>query len=68
MEPEGYNLSYSFSLSRGWKTEYGTEYSKLHPSGSAAAPIYGTHKMHKFLPIDLFPKICLIVSSIGIYF
>ena len=40
------------------------EYDTLYPSGSAAAPIYGTPKMHKFSPSDSFPKLCPIVSSI----
>ena len=43
------------------------EYDKLYPSGSAPARIYGTPKMHKFSSSDSFPKLCLIVSSIGIF-
>ena len=43
------------------------EYDKLYPSGSAPASIYGTHKMHKLSPSDSFPKLCLIVSSIGTF-
>ena len=41
------------------------EYDKLYPSGSAPARIYGTPKMHKFSSSDSFPKLPLIVSSIG---
>ena len=41
------------------------EYGKLYPSGSAPARIYGTPKMHKFSSSDSFPKVCLIISSIG---
>ena len=41
------------------------EYDKLYPSASAPARIYGTPKMHKFSSSDSFPKLCLIVSSIG---
>ena len=41
------------------------EHDKLYPSGSAAACIYGTPKMHKFSSSDSFPKLPLIVSSIG---
>ena len=40
---------------------------KLYPSGSAAARIYGTPKMHKFSSSDTFPKLCPIVSSIGTF-
>ena len=43
------------------------EYDKLYPSGSAPARIYGTPKMHKFLPSDSFPKLRPIVSSIGTF-
>ena len=43
------------------------EYDKLYPSGSAPARIYGTHKMHKFSSSDSFPKLYLIVSSIGTF-
>ena len=43
------------------------EYDKLYPSGSAPARIYGTSKMHKFSTSDLFPKLCLIVSSIDTF-
>ena len=43
------------------------EYDKLYPSGSAPAPIYGTPKIHKFLSSDSFPKLCLIVSSVGTF-
>ena len=39
----------------------------MYPSGSAPAHIYGTPKMHKFLSSDSFPKLCLIVSSIGTF-
>ena len=41
------------------------EYGKLYPSGSDPARIYGTPKMHKFSSSDSFPKVCLIISSIG---
>ena len=43
------------------------EYDKLYPSGSAPARIYGTPKMHKFSSSDSFPKLRLIVSSIGTF-
>ena len=43
------------------------EYDQLYPSGSAPARIYGTPKMHKFSSSDSFPKLCLIVSSIGTF-
>ena len=36
-------------------------------SGSAHAHIYGTRKMHKFSSSDSFPKLRLIVSSIGTF-
>ena len=39
----------------------------MYPSGSAPSPIYGIPKMHKFSPSDLFPKLRLIVSSIGTF-
>ena len=32
---------------------------------SAPGHIYGTPKMHKFSSSDTFPKLCLIISSIG---
>ena len=43
------------------------EYDKLYPSGSAPALIYGTPKMHKLSSSDSFPKLRLIVSSIGTF-
>ena len=43
------------------------EYDKLYPSGSAPALFYGTPKMYKFSSSDTFPKLCLIVSSIGTF-
>ena len=43
------------------------EYDKLYPSGSAPARIYGTPEMHKFSSSDSFPKLRLIVSSIGTF-
>ena len=43
------------------------EYDKLYASGSAPARIYGTAKMQKFSSVDLFPKLRLIVSSIGTF-
>ena len=43
------------------------EYDKLYPSGSAPARIYGTPKMHKFSSSDSFPKLRLIVSSLGTF-
>ena len=43
------------------------EYDKLYSSGSAPACIYGTPKMDKFSCSDSFPKLCLIVSSIGTF-
>ena len=39
----------------------------MYPSGSAPARIYGTRKMRKFSSGDSFPKLCPIVSSIGIF-
>ena len=39
----------------------------MYPSGSAPARIYGTPKMHKFSFSDSFPKLCLIISSIGTF-
>ena len=38
----------------------------MYPSGSAPARIYCTPKMHKFPSSDRFPKLCPIVSSVGI--
>ena len=43
------------------------EYDELYPSGSAPAHIYGTPKMHKFSSSDSFPKLRLIVSSMGTF-
>ena len=43
------------------------EYGKLYPSGSVPARIYGTPKIHKFSSSDSFPKLRLIVSSIGTF-
>ena len=43
------------------------EYNKLYPSGCAPVRISGTPKMYKFSPSDSFPKLCLIVSSIGTF-
>ena len=43
------------------------EYDKLYPSGSAAARIYGTPKMHKFSSSDSFPKLRPIISSIDTF-
>ena len=43
------------------------EYDKLHPSGSAPAHIYGNLKMHEVSSIDTFPKLHLIISSIGTF-
>ena len=40
---------------------------KLHPSGSGPVHIYGTPKMHKFSSSGSFPKLDLIVSSIGTF-
>ena len=39
----------------------------MYPSGSTPARICGTPKMHEFSSSDTFPKICLIVSSIGTF-
>ena len=39
----------------------------MYPSGSAPARIYGTSKMHKFSSSDSFPKLHLVVSSIGTF-
>ena len=43
------------------------EYDKFYPTGFAPARIYGTPKMHKFSSSDSFPKLFLIVSSIGTF-
>ena len=43
------------------------EYDKLYPSGSAPARIDGTSKMHKFSSSDSFPRLRLIVSSVGTF-
>ena len=43
------------------------EYDKLYHPGSAPARIYGNPKIHKLSSIDTFPKLCLIVSSIGTF-
>ena len=43
------------------------EYDKLYPPGFAPARIYGTPKMHKISSSDTFPKLRLIVSSIGTF-
>ena len=43
------------------------EYDKLYPSRPAPARIYGTPKMHKFSSSYSFPKLRLIVSSIGTF-
>ena len=43
------------------------EYDKLYSSSSAPARIYGTRKMHKFSSNDSFPKLLLIVSSLGTF-
>ena len=43
------------------------EFDKFCPSGSAPAHIYGTPKMHNFSSSDSFPKLRLIVSSIGTF-
>ena len=39
----------------------------MYPSGYAPARIYGTSKMHKFSSSDSFPKLRLIVSSVGTF-
>ena len=49
------------------KLHYKIEYDKLHPSGSVPTSIYGTPKMYKFSSSDSFPKLRLIVSSIGTF-
>ena len=38
-----------------------------YPSGSAPARIYAAPKMHKFFYSDTFPKLCPIVSFIGVF-
>ena len=43
------------------------EYDKCIFLGSAPARIYGTPKMQKFSSSDSFPKLCPIVTSIGIF-
>ena len=42
-------------------------YDKLYPSATAPAIIYGTPEIRKFSPSDTFPKLRLIVSSIGTF-
>ena len=42
-------------------------YETLYPSGSTPTYIYGTPKMHKFSSSDSFPKLPLIVSSLGTF-
>ena len=39
----------------------------MYPSSSAPAHIYDTPKMHKFSSSDSFPKLRLIVSSVGTF-
>ena len=39
----------------------------MYPSGSAPARICGTPRIHKFSSSDTFPKLLLIVSSIGAF-
>ena len=39
----------------------------MYSSGSVPARIYGTPKMHKFCSNHSFPKLCLIVPSIGTF-
>ena len=39
----------------------------MYPSGSAAARIHSTPKMHNFFSSDLFPKLRQIVWSIGAF-
>ena len=39
----------------------------MNPSSSAPARIYGTPKIYKFSSSDSFPKLRLIVSSIGTF-
>ena len=43
------------------------EHDKPYPSGFAPAGIYGTPKIHKFCSSNSFPKLCMIVSSIGTF-
>ena len=43
------------------------EYDKLYPSGSAPAHIYGTTKTKIFSSSDSFPKVRLIVPSVGTF-
>ena len=43
------------------------EYDKLYPSRSAPARIYGTPKMYKFYSTNSFPKLLLIILSIGTF-
>ena len=43
------------------------ESDKLHPSGSAPARTYCTPKMHKVSSSDTFPKLRLIVFSMGTF-
>ena len=42
-------------------------YKFIYPSGSAAAKIYGFHKMHKLTNSDSFTKLRPIVCSVGTY-
>ena len=43
------------------------QYDKLYPSAFAPAGVYGTPKMHKFSSSNTFPKLCLIISTIGTF-
>ena len=46
---------------------YENEYDKFYPSGSAPAPVYGTHKINKHSSSDSFPKLLPIFSSIDTF-
>ena len=62
-----YNVFYVIWNKKNFFNEFEFEYDKLHSSGSALARIYGTSKMHKFSSSDSFPKLRLILSSIGTF-
>ena len=64
-ETSHFNVFYKSSNKKNFFNKNG--YDKLYPSGSALARIYGTLKMHKFSSNDTFPKLRLIVSSIGTF-
>ena len=67
-QPWNRKLHYVFYVSWNKKNFFQENvYDKLYFSGFAPASIYGTPKMYKFSASDTFPKLCLIVLSIGIF-